>query len=86
MQKGNVTEEELVSAKLSLCNSYRTVEDYLSGMESWYLLQTFRKTSQTPEEAVQQIQKVTKEQVIAAANRVTLDTTYRLVGSEEEQR
>ncbi len=86
IQKGNVTEEELVSAKLSLCNSYRTVEDYLSGMESWYLLQTFRKTSQTPEEAVQQIQKVTKEQVIAAANRVTLDTTYRLVGSEEEQR
>ena len=49
-------------------------------------LATVEAQRAAPPAVIVQIQKVTKEQVIAAANRVTLDTTYRLVGSEEEQR
>ena len=82
MQAGNFTEEEMISAKLSVSNSYRTVGDYLSGMEQWYLGQVFRKDVVTPEDSVKELQAVTRQQVIDAANRVTLDTIYRLAGSE----
>lgn len=79
---GNLDEEEIESAKLSICNSYRTVGDYLGGMESWYLTQTFRPKIQTPEEAAREINAVTKDEIVAAANRVTLDTVYQLIGNE----
>lgn len=80
--KGNFTDEEMESAKLSLCNSYRTLGDYLGGMESWYLTQTFRPQVQTPDQAAEDLERVTREQVIEAAKRVTLDTVYQLIGNE----
>ncbi len=79
---GNITDAEIQSAKLSICNSYRTIGDYLGGLESWYLTQTFRPNIQTPEEAAEEINTVTKEEIVAAANRVTLDTVYQLIGNE----
>lgn len=82
VQAGNFTDEEIDSAKMSLCNSYRTIEDYLGSMETWYLAQVFRKSFRTPEEAAAQINSVTRQQIIDAANKVTLDTVYRLKGSE----
>jgi predicted Zn-dependent peptidase len=85
IKKGNFDDEELNSAKMSMCNSYRTLGDYLGGLESWYVSQTFQNKIQTPEEAAVAISSVTREQIIEAANKVTLDTVYRLVGSEDEQ-
>lgn len=85
IKKGNFDDEELNSAKMSMCNSYRTLGDYLGGLESWYVSQTFQNKIQTPEEAAAAISSVTREQIIEAANKVTLDTVYRLVGSEDEQ-
>lgn len=84
MKRGNFTEEELQSAKLSICNSYRTIGDYLGSTESWYISQIFMPDTQTPEQAAEEISKVTREEIIAAAQKVTLDTIYRLVGTEEE--
>ena len=40
--------------------------------------------TQTPEQAAEEIGEVTREEIIAAAQKVTLDTIYRLVGTEEE--
>ena len=83
IRAGNVTEEELLAAKLSICNSYRTVGDYLGGLENWYVSQAFCEKIQSPEEAAEEISSVTMEQVVQAANRVVLDTVYRMVGKEE---
>lgn len=85
IKKGNFDDDEINSAKMSMCNSYRTLGDYLGGMESWYVSQTFQNKIQTPEEAAEEISAVTREQIIDAANGVTLDTVYRLVGSEDEK-
>ena len=65
MKQGNFTEEELQSAKLSVCNSYRTIGDYLGSTESWYISQIFMPDTQTPEQAAE-ISKVTREEIIAA--------------------
>ena len=84
VRAGHVTEEELAAAKLSLCNSLRTVEDYLGGMESWYLSQVFRGRILTPEEAAAAVSAVTCEQVAQAARKMKLDTVYCLAGKGEE--
>ena len=69
---------------MSLCNHYRTITDYLGGLESFYVSQIFEERVQTPEEAAQEITRVTKEQVVAASERVCLDTDYRLIGEGEK--
>ena len=84
VRNGNFDEDELSAAKLSLCNSYRTLSDSLDGLEAWYLSQTFRPTVKKPEEEAHLVSAVTKDQVVEAARKVTLDTTYRLEGSGVE--
>ncbi len=83
MKQGNFTDEELEFAKLSVCNQYRTVGDYLDNTESWYLAQIFLPQVRTPEQAAELINKVTRQEIIDAAQQVTLDTVYRLVGNQE---
>lgn len=84
VKHGNFDENELNSARLALCNSYRTVSDSLGSLEVWYLSQTFSGGILSPEEAVEKIQAVTRGQVIDMANRVTLDTVYKLLGNGEK--
>ena len=76
--KGDFTDEELESARLSYANSLRSVPDTLSGMEGWYLGQIMRGTRLSPEEEEAGIARVSREEVIAAARQVTLDTVYFL--------
>lgn len=85
VRKGNFDDGELNAAKLALCNSYRTVGDSLGAMEAWYLSQTFTAETMKPEEAAAEIEKISREEIIEAANGVTLDTVYRLVGSGENE-
>ena len=84
VKQGNFDESEVEAAKMSLCNSYRTLSDSLGGLENWYLSQTFASHSQQPEEAAAQINAVARQEIIDAANRVTLDTVYCLVGNGED--
>ncbi len=84
MKQGNITDEELASAKLSMANSYLTSVDSSAGTQGWYLAQVLKGKTLTPQEQAQRINAVTKEQVVAAANRLTLDTVYVLTGSGKE--
>ena len=81
LQSGHITEEEIESAKLSIQNAYRSINDYLGAIESWYLSQSFRGCVKTPEEAAEEIMAVTKEEIVAAANRLSLHTVYILKGN-----
>lgn len=83
MQAGNITDEEISAAKLAMRNSYMTYLDSLSMIENFYLSQTFNSRILTPKQAAEQIFAVTKEQIVEAANAVSLDTVYVLTGKEE---
>lgn len=84
IRSGNFTDEEVEAAKRSLCNAYRTVGDYIGGLENWYLSRTFQSRIDTPEETAEKISAVTREEVIAAAKRTVLDTVYILTGGAEK--
>lgn len=85
MKKGNITDDEIVSAKLSVSNSYLTSVDSSAGTQGWYVGQLLREHSRTPKEAVELIMSVTKEELIACANKLTLDTVYVLTGNESKE-
>ena len=84
VKNGNFTDDEMEAAKLSLSNSYKTLSDSLDGLEAWYLSQSFGHTIRRPDEESGLIRGVTREEVIEAAKKVTLDTVYRLTGKEAE--
>ncbi len=85
MKQGNITDEEIESAKLSITNSYTTVTDTSAGTLGWYLSQImFGEEILTPEEKAQKINGVTKEMIVKAANKLSLDTIYLLTSEDKE--
>lgn len=84
MKKGNITDFEMESAKLSICDSYRTLDDSVDGIEAWYSMQVFDDKFKNLDEKLEGIMKVTKEQVIEAANLLKTDTIYVLKGNQKE--
>lgn len=82
VRDGDFTEEELANTKLLVANSITKSKDSPTAMESWYLHQIMKGRSRSPEEDVEEIGKVTREQIIGAAGKISLDTVYILTGKE----
>ena len=83
IKSGSFADEELNETKLMAVDSLRVVNDSASSMEGWYLSQIFLHSQASPEEEAEQLLKITRDQIIAAANRVTLDTIYLLSGEDK---
>ena len=81
MKKGDITEEELTAAKHSLDNSYRTIEDNPHAIEGFYYGRLLEDVDMTIEDCRQHFATVTREQIAAVADHVTLDTVYFLKGT-----
>ncbi len=83
MKQGNFTQKEIDEARMSLENSYRTTYDSVGGLEGYYLGQVLQGTLLSPEEKANLLSAVTAEQLVQAANLVTLELTYLLKGKED---
>ena len=80
MQRGEISDEEILHAKLAMCNSYNSVGDSAASMETWYLGGMLQNDTRTPEACAKELMAISKEQIVEAANRVLLDTVYKLKG------
>ena len=78
MKNGNISDFEINSAKLAIVNSFRSIVDTVTGITSWYSTQLMDASVDTPEQAAAKINAVTKDEIIAAANKLQLDTVYVL--------
>lgn len=79
IKKGNFTDEELYNTKLAMRGSMKTVYDSPGELAAWYFTRHARgKTNQSPDEAQEEMFAVTREQIIAAAESIKLDTVYTL--------
>ncbi len=85
VQKGEFTDEELFNTKLLMKNTIPSINDSLSGLEGWYLSQILMGRDISPDQDTKNIDTVTREQVIEAANAVTLDTIYFLTGNQDKE-
>lgn len=83
VREGKVSDEELAHTKLAVANSIIRSTDSPHSMESWYLHQMFRGTLRSPEEDAEKMNQVTKEEIVSAAKKISLDTVYFLTGNGE---
>ena len=82
-RRGEITQEELNAAKEAITSSLRGVHDSPGSIESYYSTHRLSGAFRAPEVYMQQIQSVTMEDVVAAAQRVKLHSTYFLKGVQE---
>ena len=83
LKTGDFTEEDLESARRSACQAFGSVGDSQGAQASWYLGQCLLPGVSTPEEASKALAAVTRERVVAAAERVTLESVYLLTQEPE---
>lgn len=85
IKKGNFTDEETSFAILSLKNSFSSVYESDSVIESYYLGKRLISSSLTPDDEKKQLDNVTREEIIEAAKNVKLDTIYLLTENGEKE-
>lgn len=82
MKNGKISDFEINSAKLAIINSTLGVTDTVTGLSSWYSSQVMDASVDTPKEACEKVEAVTKEEIVKAANKLMLDTIYVLKAGE----
>lgn len=82
MKRGDFTEDELENARGTLLNGLKGVNDTISALGGWYMERVCGGDIFSPEEHAERVKKVTREEIIAAANSLKLDTVYVLTGKE----
>ena len=79
---GQFSDRELEAARRAVSSSLRSALDSQGRLEDYWLGQAAAGLCQSPEELAQRLEQVTREQVVAAAAKLTLDTVYFLKGKE----
>lgn len=78
-----VTDEELEAVNLYVQNSMRAIYDSPEALSSWYATQLHNDRILSPEQAAEELSRVTSGRIRAAARFYTLDTVYSLSGGKE---
>lgn len=78
IKKGEITDFEIETAKLSINNFFKGSGDTVSGLENWYISQLLDKEIISANEMIDKIKKVSKDDVIKVAQNIKLDTVYTL--------
>lgn len=84
VRRGEITDDELRSAKKSVASDLRAVQDSIGELEGFYLSQTLDGLDYGPAELAALAEDVTKEDVQAIAESIECDLIYFLKGSGEE--
>lgn len=84
VRRGEITNDELRSAKKSVASDLRAVQDSLGELEGFYLSQALDGLDYGPAELAALAEDVTKEDVQAIAESIECDLIYFLKGSGEE--
>ncbi|MBQ7896008.1 MAG: insulinase family protein [Oscillospiraceae bacterium] len=85
IKAGNVTNDELNSAKAGIASDLRSMSDVQGDLEGFYLANTVDGLDCTPEELAELVEEVSLEDVKAIANSIELDLVYFLCGDGEEE-
>ncbi|MCR4718348.1 MAG: insulinase family protein [Firmicutes bacterium] len=83
MKQGNISENEIESSKNFIINSLNGYDDDQYEMISYYHNEKIIGSCMEIEEYKNSILKLTKEDIVDAISKVTLDTVYFITGTEE---
>ena len=78
------TDEEFESSIKSITDSFKSYNDSQGLLDAWYSLKIVKDKLLSPEEAAEDILKVTRNDVVYAARGVKLHTVYKLLPEDKE--
>lgn len=81
VKNGVISDTELDDAKRSLENAYREITDSPASICTWYISRVIAGRTDSPDDAAKSVGAVTKQDVVAMAKRLVLDTIYSLEAS-----
>ena len=84
MQEGRFDESDIETAKRTVISGLSQIFDNPSAIEAFKFRRFLAGISETPEEVADKIRAVTKEQIVAVAKNIRIDTVYFLEGVGEE--
>jgi predicted Zn-dependent peptidase len=82
IKNGNISDAEIDSAKKRLRNAMLATGDSPEAIHSWYANNGIFGVYDSPEQTIEKIESVTRDQVAEAARGILLDTEYFLCGTE----
>ena len=82
MKKGEFSDSEFESSIRSICDSMKSYYDSQNSLDLWYALKINNRNLYSPEDIIEKIKAITKEDVIYAAKGVNLHTVYKLLPKE----
>ncbi len=80
VQNGEFDDFTFEASIKSICGSLKSYNDSLGALDSWYASRVFSDSLVSPNDAADEISKITKQQVIDTARGIKLHTVYKLVG------
>lgn len=86
IKRGEVSEDELTAAKKSICNGYSAVADSPSAIEKFYLGRIINDIDVDIPKFLTRINNLSLDDVVRAANKLSLHTVYFLRGDESDER
>ena len=78
MREGNFTEEDVSDAKIALENAYRSYLDEQTAIINLYMGQQLLGNVEPIPEMIQNIERVTKEEIVRVAEKLELEICYFL--------
>ena len=83
MQNGNFSEDEINTAKRSTVSGLLQMHDSPSAIEAFKFRRFLAGVEESPEAVAEKINAVTKEEIVAVANKIRFDSVYFLCGNGE---
>ena len=78
------TDDEFNSSIKSITDSFKSYNDSQGLLDAWYSLKIVKDKLLSPEEAAENIQNVTRNDVVYTARGIKLHTVYKLLPENKE--
>ena len=84
MQKGNFSEGDISTAKRTVISGLLQISDSPAAIEAFKFRRFLAGALESPADVIEKINAVTKDDIVAVANKVRFDSVYFLCGNGEE--
>ncbi len=84
IKNGSFTDEDIEASVKALEDGFKSVTDSPEALDSWFMSQCVSGAYKYPEDFIDGFKNVTREDIIKAAQDVTLDTVFMLEGTAKE--
>lgn len=83
MKQGNFSDEDIANAKTDILDTFTGIADFGELLADFNFALENAGVTESPEEVIDKVMKVTKEEIVEVSNTIWLDTVYFLKGENE---